>query len=512
MVTARSVLSPGHRAQLAKTMTSPPTTAHRAPTAFRFGLLALALAATAAAIRLGYLAEAVLPSILFGLLAFTTLGFAYDALRRSLGVHALPFVWASLALLEFVISPSFDIATGSLTLESERQLAGFERAILACWLFVVGTWIGWRFALSKAPADRRYPLESPEPTRTHRFLPLLLLAFVGLALSAATYVIGSSGALSGDLRYARGEGLIGTTVLLPLLRLADLASLVASWLSVTASAASARRRYFVIALVALCAAVLMPIALQQRFGVLQALAYFALPRLARNFSASPVYRARLLSWLPLLLVGVLLSNAATALIREFVVGGERVALDVTFAQRILQGEGGSHFRHARLLATLIENGADERHFGGLYDGVPFVGDLLIIVPRVLVPDKPLTTMEIVNSLAMGRSFTALDRGSAAIYTSSLWVQLYLFGGLWSLLPLAAAFASLTFVAWQAAMRRTHSAVGVAITGVLWIQCGWLSYNVAFTTIEIPGMMVAASALALLPMSRVAGSRLSVGRH
>jgi hypothetical protein len=149
----------------------------------------------------------------------------------------------------------------------------------------------------------------------------------------------------------------------------------------------------------------------------------------------------------------------------------------------------SHFRHMLLLSNLIQKRVDDPAFGGLYNATPVVGDLLIIIPRVLYPAKPITTMEVVNSVALGQKFEALDRGKHSVDTASLWVQLYLLGGTAGMLPLAFAFAFGSFLVWNWAFQRRHYAPYLVATAVLWVAFGWLSFNVVFTTMELPGMLL-----------------------
>lgn len=433
---------------------------------------------------------------------------AFDILRRFNSPHHLPFVWATLLLIEFVVSPAFDCYAGILEYGGRRADASLLSAAIVCTLFVVGTWLGVRLAARKV-ALGRYPIEEKDYDLVpHPALVGVMIAILTAAGLVALVVVIGSGALRGDLRSARGEALIGTSVLLPILRLSDLAVVVSSWLSVKARDPATRKRYLLLALLGLCISLIMPLSLEQRFGVVQALAYFALPRIATWTQRNTRNRVIVLLALPFVVAGAFLLNAATAIAREVVVTGNDLDTPGEVADRILEGDGGSHFRHMSLLATLIDRGVDEPAFGGLYDGVPFVGDLAIVMPRRVFPDKPLTSMEVVNSVAMGRLFTALDRGSAAIYTTSLWVQLYMLGGILGILPLAFAFAFIGTVLWDRLMRKTSHAAGVVAAFVLWVQMGWLSYNVAFTTIELPGMLLGVALLGFIPVKRVRSAMTS----
>jgi hypothetical protein len=466
------------------------------------GLLPLALAGGLALTRLaavdGVAVELIGP---FAGLFATTLGFAYYALSRNPGVHQLPFIWVFLLLMEFVLSPIHDLLLDIYPLESSIFVAAMRTAIIACALFTLGIWLGLLAANRVSRRRGPYPLHSAVPRyQTGPMAILIVVGFAGAGLATEIYILASSGALAGDLLFARGAGLIGSTALMPLVRLADIATLLASWLSLVAISPIMRRRFFWLALVSLSASLVMPLVLQQRFGLLQSSFYFALPRLASGRWLALRSRRFFFALIPLLLIAAFMGNFATGVARGMNLKSEQVNW-----REILRSESEdretNHFRHMWLLADLVERGVDEPNFGGLYEGVPILGDFLIILPRVWFPEKPITSMEVVNGVAMGIYFSALDRGTVSVSTGSLWIQLYLLGGTSGMVFLAFVFSFGSVLLWGFSMRRTDRAVYVIMACVLWVQLGWLAFNVVLTTLEIPGMLLGMLAVRVLSSSQ-----------
>lgn len=426
-----------------------------------------------------------------GVLFAVAIGYAAYALWRYPVPSDLPFIWAALILIEFVITPVIDIATNRYAGESHAFADSMGRAAGACTLFVVGLWAGTaafgRHFRGQRPGTANFlPASVDIPGRT----PLILLACAGVALLAELWVLGTSGIVGGDLAAARGAALIGTTAAMPLVRLADVATLLGSWYAEVGSNPTLRRRCGRMALVAAAVASLMPIMLQQRFGLLQTAMYFLLPKLIARKWLGWRSQATLLTVLPLLLVGAVGVNILTGAYRQLKMTYGSAHTEDILAIASSGGLGESHFRHLWLLSQLMRNGVDSPDFNGLYSGVPIVGDLLIILPRALFPSKPVTTMEVVNGVMFGRHFSALDRGSASVYTASVWNQFYMFGGTWGMVPLAAALAYFALMAWHAALRRASRPTGVVLATMLWVQLGWLTFNVALTSVELPGMLIA----------------------
>ena len=133
---------------------------------------------------------------LFGLFA-VALGFSYHALLRNPNFHMLPAIWASLVLMEFVISPVHDIVVGVFPITTLGTAPSLLRAIWACGLFVGGTWLGWAFARQRS-AEQAYPIEAGSPVViSTRRATVIVGAFALVGAATQVYILASSGAHSG---------------------------------------------------------------------------------------------------------------------------------------------------------------------------------------------------------------------------------------------------------------------------------------------------------------------------
>lgn len=434
---------------------------------------------------------------MLGVLFLVSTGFYFFALQRHPAPHLLPAVWGALILLEFVVSPVHDVLVSDLLSGGPLWLDALSRACVACSLFVGGTWAGLAVATRSArvpPVDPRH--RRPVHVSTGR-ATFLIGNFLAIGAVSQVWILYSSGALSGDVNVARGAGLIGTSLLSPLVRLSNFATLLASWLSVVATRPEHRRRFFRLALLSFAASLIVPLALSQRFGLIQALAYLAMPKWMAGMWIGATRRRVFLGLLPLLLALAFTANSITGALRGISLRGERVdSLQAVLAQAE-SGRGATHFRHLMLLADLIEKGIDQPNRDLAY--APFVGDMLIVLPRALFPNKPVTTMEEVNSVALGRIFRATDRGSVSVHTSSLWVQLYLLGGTWGMPVLAFCFSFGAFRLWAWSMNRPGDPRFAVVSAGMFLSFGWLAYNVVFAPMEVPGMLLAVVALSVLPL-------------
>lgn len=459
----------------------------------RLGLLPLALAGL---VGVASLAESDVVggpqlAVRFGLLFAVTIAYAKYALSRNPIPSQLPFVWAAMLLTEFVVSPLLDIAAGTFVRESYGDATALSSAVAACALFVLGLWVGTAFF---DRINRTRSRGTAELSRVVLEIPLralvALVGFAAVALAAELWVLRASGVFGGDLVDARGAGLIGTTIAAPLVRLADVGTLLGSWYAEVGHSGRARRRSLWVALGCAAVAAVMPIMLQQRFGLLQTAMYFIMPKLLAGRRYGRISQSAVMAVLPFLLAAAVLINSVTGTYRQIRMSGGAAAVSDAFAVAVNGGVGESHFRHLWLLSQLIQRGIDEPGFGGLYYDVPFLGDMLIILPRAIFPGKPVTTMEVVNGVMFGRQFGALDRGSASVHTASVWNQFYILGGAIGILPLAALFAMLALGMWRYAMGRAQQPAFLVVAVMVWIQLGWLSFNVALTTVELPGMALA----------------------
>ncbi|MBP7675529.1 MAG: hypothetical protein KBB14_04335 [Thermoanaerobaculia bacterium] len=432
--------------------------------------------------------------VVVGALFALTIGFSYYALSRFPSFHLLPGVWAVLALVEFVVSPAYDILYDQLGAGTVPSAESLSAAFGVCGLFVAGLWAGVAVAHSQTHGGTK---ALSGQIATYRATPVIV-AFAMVSLATELFILSASGAFSGSIVSARFEGLIGTSALMPLVRLVNVGTLLGSWLSVVEVRAAARRRYFRLALMSAAVALLMPLVLQQRFGLLQAVGYLVLPLLAAGKILTRRRQKMLYIGLGLLLIGVWVGNELSAALRGSIIANETFRIEDALVRN--EGMGATHFRHLRLLAVLMDRGVDEPSFGGLYEGHPFVGDLLIILPRKLFPNKPVTTAEVINGVAHGEVFTALDRGRYSVHTTSLWIQLYVLGGRIWIFPLAFAFScgSVLLMDWIA--RRPPAAMWEAVGGVLWFTFGWLGFNVALLPMEIPGMFLAVLCLRAFSIS------------
>ena len=430
-------------------------------------------------------------ALAFGLLFAVTLSFSYYVLLR-FSIHQPPFVWACLLLLESVVSPLFDWHTDNYPIHAAGFVEFMPLAVVMCALFTLGLWVGvalWQ----RGRGSAQYPLEQATPNTLQVGVgPLIVLLALGLiSLAAEIFIVARSGVVGGDLNYARTLGLIGTTVLQPVVRLTDIGSLLASWMSVVATGARVRRQYFAVGIFCTLVSMVMPVFLQQRFGLLQAVLYFMLPRVA-NLGSIYRHRKVIVAALPTVLVLMYGTNEISSIARSFLIGGRQ------FGETLFDRELGkgilvmqpTHFRHTWLFGEVLSKGFEQKPVGGIYDETAFIGDVLIVMPRALFPDKPVTTMEVLNGVMIGSFFSERNReDSPSVFTASLWIQLFLLGGRIWLLPLAVIFAFGSLWLWDFGMRRSDRPAYVVMVVGIWFVSGWLAFNVALTTLEVPGIVL-----------------------
>jgi hypothetical protein len=427
----------------------------------------------------------------FGLLFVATLSFAYYALRR-FSLHQPPFVWACLLLLESVVSPLFDWHSDNYPIHGAGFVDYMPLAVVMCAVFTIGLWAGTALWLRRT-GSVHYPIEHAQPnTLQVGFGPLVVFMAMGLvSLAAEIFIILQSGVLGGDLNYARTMGLVGTTILQPVVRLTDVGSLLASWMSLVASGPRVRRQYFAVGIFCTLVSMIMPALLQQRFGVLQAVLYFVIPRMA---SLPSLYRHRklIVAAVPLVLVLVYGANEISSIARSFLIGGRQFG-ETLFDRELGKGilvMQSTHFRHNWLFGEVLSKGFEQKPVGGIYDETAFIGDVLIVLPRRLFPDKPVTTMEVLNGVMIGSWFSERNReDSPSVFTVGLWIQLFLLGGRFLLLPLAAVFSYGSLWLWDFGMRRSDRPAYVVMVVGVWFVTGWLAFNVALTTLEVPGIVL-----------------------
>jgi hypothetical protein len=433
-------------------------------------------------------------------LSGTTLAFSYYALSRYPSLHELPFIWVVLLLIEFVISPIHESFFGDLTTNRSHLTLARSEAFVACTLFVLGLWLG--LALARRLQRVAHAPARSEPVQFQIATPAAVPLIIGcmtVSLAAELCVLWMSGAAQGDLEWSRGGGLIGTSPLTPLIRLGNVATLLSSYLSIVDPRRPHRRLFGALALGATAAAMVMPLSLGQRFGIMQAIGYLALPRIGAGLWLRLRTRALMLGLLPVALVTGWSLNALSSAVRGGIVSKE--GFDRQRLEEVMKYDSPEHFQHLMLLSELIDRGVNEPGFGGLYDGFPMVGDALILLPRVWYPGKPITTMEVVNGVMGGYSYTSLDRATTSCYTASLWVQFYVLGSSVLMLPLSFAFGLLSMLCWGWANHHANSAIHVVLACMLWFTLGWLAFNVALTTIELPGMVLALALLRLFPVTK-----------
>jgi hypothetical protein len=448
-------------------------------------------------------------TVAFGALFVVAIGFAYYALPRYPKVSHLPFLWVLLVMIEFVISPLYDIFLDLYPFSSQHWVWAMSRAVEVCALSTAGLWLALALH-DHLKASNDYPVESGDRTlRPANRALFIILVSAAIAAVAEIYIVAISGAAEGDITSARGSGLIGTSILMPIERLADIGTLMGSWLSVHAVERRARRAFLGVSFVCLLVALIVPVMLQQRFGIMQSFLYFAYPRLSTGTWLGPRARVLMYIFLPFVLFAAFSLNTLTSSLRYLSISDTRVSIP-EMLDKAIEDNNATHFRHMQLLANLIEKGLDEKAFGGLWEDVtPFWGDMLLVLPRALFPEKPLTTMEVVNSVDVGRQFTAKNRGEKSVETASLWTQLYILGGLWGILPLTFLFGLLGMLSWNWAMARSSSPALLIMAAVLWLNFGWLSLNVCFTFMDAPGMLLGMSLYALAPPISRSRPRLSM---
>jgi hypothetical protein len=413
----------------------------------------------------------------------------------------LPFMWAFLSVMEFVVSPIYDILVGNYPIQDQNFVDAMQGAVLVSILFTAGMFLG----IARARAVRShlgpYPMElDTYRCRAGALAGTVIVVFTAVSLVCQIYVVGRSGALD-DVAGARGDGLIGSTLFYPLIRLSDVAAALATWLSASEITKSRRRLFLGLGVIALCSSLPMPLLLQQRFGVIQSLLYFSLPLISRGrlmwSRIAPYFRR----FFPIVLFAVFAMNVVTGMARHLALTTGEVVMSDLLDVDLLSESQETHFRHMRLLAELKAKGLDRAHFGGVSNAsMPLAGDLTIIIPRAWFPDKMLTTMEVINAVRLEHEYTALDRGSTSVDTAGITMQLYIFGGAAGILPLAFLFSYISLRTWDWAASRSDRPAFLVMALIVWFQCGWLALNVVLTSLELPGMLLA---MAVVGLARVA---------